>query len=139
MPIRPLRDRRDLCRTLRVLADRQREALVAEDYDALLAVLAEKQRLLDRLPAANAAARDWSTARAGVAEPDRSEGDALAAEGGRLLAELLRIEEESVADLTARRDATRDELRDLNAAGRVHSAYRDALAPVTHRSLDVDL
>ncbi|HEX6984968.1 MAG TPA: hypothetical protein VF170_06305, partial [Planctomycetaceae bacterium] len=56
----------------------------------------------------------------------------------RLLAEATAAERDAVEELARQRDETSRELSEINAAGRVHSAYRDALAPVTHRSLDVD-
>lgn len=138
MTIAALRERRDLCRSLKSLAEGQRTALADGDYDLLIRILGERRGLLDRLSAATAASRDWPASRGLLSEAERREGDSLWAETRLLLGDLARAEQEAVAELTARRDATRDELRDLSSAGRVNAAYRDSLAPVTHRSLDVD-
>jgi len=138
MAIVALRERRDLCRSLKSVAESQREALAGEDYESLIRVLGERRVLLDRLAAAATASRDWPTTRTLLPEAERIEGDALWNETRTLLGELARAEQEAITDLTARRDATREELRDIASAGRANAAYRDSLAPVTHRSLDVD-
>lgn len=133
-----LRNRYDLCRTLRTLAERQREALAERDYDALIGLLGEKRSAIERLAALTPVARDWAAARHAASDRERTEGEALLAETNRLLAEVSRVDADATEELTRQRDATRNDLSEINAAGRVHSAYRDALAPATHRSLDVD-
>lgn len=138
MALRELRERRDLCRSLMSLAEAQKAALADGDYDSVIQILGERRGLLDRLGSASAASRDWPSSRGLLSDAERREGDSLWDETRLLLGELARAERDAVAELTARRDATRDELRDIASAGRVNAAYRDSLAPVTHRSLDVD-
>lgn len=132
MPPQALLDRLDVCHALRSCGERQAAALADRDYDALLAVLSEKRRLLDRLPRTAAASP-------GLSEADRAASSAIVDEAGRLLAELARDEDADMALLLRQRNETRDALRELTDAGRVHAAYRDALGPSTHRSLDIDL
>lgn len=138
MPLMSLRERRDLCRALKDLAGRQREALAARDYDGLIELLGERKALLGRLASLGPSLGEWAASRDSLADSERAEGDRLWAEARSLLAELARAEHEAVAELTSQRDATQAELREIAAAGRVNAAYRDSLAPVTHRSLDVD-
>lgn len=138
MPLSALRERRDLCRTLRDLAGRQREALAARDYDVLIELLGERKALLARLARSSPSICDWMASRDSLAASERAEGDRLWVEARSLLGDLARAEQEAIAELTAQRDATQAELREIAAAGRVNAAYRDSLAPVTHRSLDVD-
>lgn len=133
-----LRDRRDLCRTLGELSKRQHEALAGRDYDALIEVLHEKGALLDRLAHLTQSVRDWSAVRETVPATERSVADELIAEANHLLLQAADAEHEAVNELKTHRDATQQELREISAAGQVHTAYRDSLAPATHRSLDVD-
>lgn len=137
MGLVPLRERRDLCRALQALAVRQRETLETRDYDALIACLGERKTLLGRLAAVTPGPGDWADSREGLPAAMRAEGDALWAETRSLLAGLAEAETLAIAELTSQRDATQAELREIASAGRVNAAYRDSLAPVTHRSLDV--
>ena len=137
IPLVSLQKRRNICRTLHELAGRQREALAAEDYDALISILGERKGLLEDLAATGGTVRTWAADREGLPDRQRAEGDALWEETRLLLASLAESEREAIGELASRRDATQAELRDLASAGRVNSAYRDSLAPVTHRSLDV--
>jgi hypothetical protein len=137
MILAKLRERRNICRTLLELSSRQRATLSDRNYDDLIALLGEKQTLLERLAALSSAARNWNAERVFLSPGERAEGEQLVAEGTRLLADAARHEEADIAELTSQRDATQAELREISSAGRVHAAYRDSLAPVTHRSLDV--
>ncbi|MBA3312039.1 MAG: hypothetical protein H0T47_01930 [Planctomycetaceae bacterium] len=138
MSVTRLRERRDLCRTLLELSDRQRAALAERRYDDLIVLLGEKRTLLDRLAVLSSAARNWAAERVFLSAADRAAGEELLVEGNGMLGEAERDEQQDIAELTDQRDATQAELLEISSAGRVHSAYRDALAPATHRSLDVD-
>jgi hypothetical protein len=133
-----LRTRRDLSRSLRDLSARQGEALDQCDYDELIEILGEKRSVIDRLVTLTPAARDWSERRRRVGEAERAEGDALVAETNRTLAEVTDAERSAAEELTRQRESTRTRIQEINAAGQVHSAYRDTIAPSTRRSLDVD-
>lgn len=137
MTIARLRERRDLSCRLAELSERQRLALGDRDYESLIGILSEKQTLLERLAVLSAAARNWSAERVFVSPGERAEGEALLNEGTRLLGEAARLETDDIAELTAQRNAAQAALQEISSAGQVHSAYRDALAPATHRSLDV--
>ena len=104
---------------LLALGDRQRTALGAGDDDALLAVLAEKQRRLDDggLAALRAAAP--------LPDPLR-----------RLFEELNRREARCLAAATARRDELAAELTALPSADAARTAYGDSRVEPRHR-LDV--
>jgi hypothetical protein len=138
MSLVTLRTRRDLSRSLQELSARQREALEGQDYDALIALLSEKRSVIDRLVTLTPSAHDWIGRRQMLPAGEREEGEALLSETNRLLAEINDAERIAVDELTRQRERTRAQLLEINAAGRVHSAYRDSLAPVTRRSLDVD-
>lgn len=131
-----LRVRKELCCSLRTLATDQAQALSERDYDRLIAVLAEKSRLLDRLGQLTEPVREYSSSHL---DPDeRAAANTLMADANLILMELADAEHQAVAELLSQRAVTERELREIAAAGQVHSAYRDSLAPVTHRSLDVD-
>ena len=138
MSIITLRTRRDLCRSLHDLSQRQRDALGRRDYDVLIELLGEKRSVIDRITALSGPVQHWSMNRSRHPASERVEGEALLAEMEQLLGELGDSEQAAVEELTKQRDETRGELLEINAAGRVHSAYRDTLAPATRRSLDVN-
>lgn len=138
MSVSRIRARRDLCRALQGLSERQRNALAEQNYDELIALLGEKRSLLEQLAACSSVARNWAAERVFVSPEDRAEGEALLREANQLLADAAQREQQDVAELTLQRDSTQAALNEIASAGRVHTAYRDALAPVTHRSLDVD-
>ena len=133
-----MRARRDLCHALLALSDRQRNSLADQNYDELIALLGEKRSLLEQLAAHSAVVRNWSAERVFLSAEDRSQGEAFLIEANQLLADAARREQEDVAELTQQRDSTQAALNEIASAGRVHTAYRDSLAPTTHRSLDVD-
>lgn len=138
MSVTRMRARRDLCRALQTLSDRQRAALSQQNYDDLIALLGEKQVLLEQLAGCSAVVHNWAAERVFLSAADRAEGEALLKEANQLLADAARREQDDVAELTQQRDSTQAALSEIASAGRVHTAYRDALAPATHRSLDVD-
>ena len=138
MTIATLRTRRDLSRSLRELSQRQTEALSLRDYDALIQVVSEKRSVIDRISTLTPAAREWLDGRHTLSAGEREAGEALMAEANQLLADIGSLESSAIEELARQRDETRRELLEINSAGRVHSAYRDSLAPITRRSLDVD-
>jgi hypothetical protein len=138
MSIVSLRTRRDLCHSLQALSGRQSDALAQRDYDGLIELLGEKRSVIDRIAALTGSVREWSENRSRLPAAERLEGEALVSEMERLLEALGASEQAAVEELAKQRDATRGELLEINSAGRVHSAYRDTLAPATRRSLDVN-
>ena len=79
----------------------------------------------------------WRRCRESAGADTREICEQLLAEAESTLAELLNEETASTDELIVRRDATQCELQELSKNSRVHEAYRSALAPATHRHLDV--
>jgi len=136
-----LQMRRQHCRNLLDLSRRQRGLIDASDYSHLLTVLGQKQRLLGRLDELNTQHPDfrgqWATLRT-LGDPEwRDDCEHVLAETEAILADLLAEEQESTEFLTQRRDDTQKQLQAVSQGARVHEAYRECLAPATHRHLDV--
>lgn len=136
------RDRRDLCRELLDLSRRQERLIEQDDYSSLLTVLSSKQRLLGRLDEIKCRHPDllarWRAERDFLDPQFRVECEGWLAEAEASVAALIEEEQHSAEALTIRRDAARRQLEAIAQGSRVHHAYRDNLAPVTHRHLDVD-
>lgn len=137
-----LKERRDHCRELLKLSRAQRRLIDLDNYGALLDVLGRKQRILgtlDALTRRHPGLKDaWRKERGALDSGLREECEHLLAETEALFAELLEEETGSTEHLTLRRDATRKQLQAVSQGPHVHAAYRDSLAPATHRHLDVD-
>jgi hypothetical protein len=133
--------RREHYRALLELSRRQIDLIAADDYTGLLVVLGQKQRLLGRLDEMNGQhadlKRQWHDRRESL-DPDlRDDCEHILAETEAILAQLLEEEQQSAGRLTERRDETRRQLQTISRGSQVHDAYRDTLAPATHRHLDV--
>ena len=139
--LRAFEARRDCCRALLTLARKQQESIAAEDYTRLLALLAQKQRVLGALDALGrerpTLRDDWRRLRDGAPAAARGACERVLEESESLLAEVLAEERSSTDDLTRRRDETQRRLQELSAGTRAHEAYRDALGPDSHRHLDI--
>ena len=139
--VRIFRTRRECSAALLEQSRRQRTLIRSENYEQLLEVLGEKQALLNRLGAIGNQHPDliaqWRRYREAAGEETRQTCEQLLAEAETMLAELLNEETASTDELIVRRDSTQRDLHDLAQSGRVHEAYRSALAPATHRHLDV--
>jgi hypothetical protein len=139
---RIFRVRRERCAKLLELSRRQSELIAVHDYTSLLSVLGRKQRLLGELDQLGQELPElWANWRQ---ERDRLDGecredcDHLLAETEAILADLVLEEKRSAASLTQRRDSLREQLESISTGARVHDAYRDNLAPATHRRLNID-
>ena len=135
------RQRRDQCRLLLGLSRAQRTLIDSDDYAGLLHVLGRKQRILGNLEEISKRVGNlkqvWRSQR-GTIEPElREECEHVLAETEAIFSELMREEGDSTDHLTRRRNATRDQLRAVSQGPHVHAAYRDNLAPATHRHFDV--
>jgi len=117
--------------------------LIAEDdYPRLLDLLARKQRLLGRLDAAKPSLttlkEQWLSLR-DVLDPDvRRNCEQILDDLDEMFRRLLDEERSGISELTDRRDETQRQLQAVSDGTRVHAAYRDSLAPATHRHLDID-
>lgn len=136
------RTRREFCRALLEVSRQQAALIASDDYAELLDVLGHKQRLLDgmRQHTQQTAAvwSQWRQARDGLPEKPRSTCEQLLAETEAILAELVAHEKDSTDLLTTRREATQRELLAVSRGAHAHEAYRDHLAPMTHRHLNIN-
>lgn len=136
-----LNARRQHCRNLLDLSRRQRTLIDDSDYSQLLSILGQKQRLLGRLDELNKEHPDlktrWKQIRDTGDAEWRDDCEHILAETESLLAELIEEEQHSTDHLTRKRDATQKELQAVSQGSRVHDAYRESLAPATHRHLDI--
>lgn len=136
------KSRREYCQALLELSSQQSELIAGDHFEQLLTLLGQKQRLLARLDELRARQpelwQQWRVERAAM-EPDlRDDCEHVLAETEAILADLVQHENSSTEFLTDRRDKTRQKLQTASQGSEVHSAYRDGMAPTTHRHLDID-
>jgi hypothetical protein len=135
-------DRRQCFADLLELSKRQLGLVEADEYSRLLGLLGGKQQIIGRLETIGKAQPNlwdaWRQERDRLAPQARQACEQILAETESLLAELLEHERVGTDRLAHRRDQTAHQLRTVAAGSRVNQAYRDSLAPVTHRHLDLD-
>ena len=135
-------DRRQCFADLLRISQSQLELVETEDYSQLLRLLGGKQQIIGRLEAISSRLPrlwdDWRRERERLAPGARKACEQTLAETETLLSELLEHERVSTESLARRRDQTAQQLAAVAGGSRVNQAYRDALAPVTHRLLDLD-
>ena len=140
--LKTLISRRDLCRALLQQSQRQRSLIAADDYTQILEVIARKQNLLEQWDELRRRQPDlggvWRRRRPHLPAGVREECERLLAEIETLYTQLLKEEQDSTDFLTERRDSAQRRLQEISNGARVHQAYRDGLAPSTHRHLNVD-
>jgi len=139
----PLFDQRRKCVADLLDLARRQEALVASaDYARLLALLGAKQGLIGQLAELSrrqSDCQDLWVDRQRLLPPDVLQScERLLNETEALFEELLRRERATTESLAAQRDQTQRQLQSIAQGGRANQAYRDSLAPCTHRLLDVD-
>ncbi|NOX54382.1 MAG: hypothetical protein GXP27_08040 [Planctomycetes bacterium] len=134
--------RREYCRILLEMSRRQFELVQNADYAGLLELLGRKQRLLGRLDQLNQSHPDlweqWRQRRDYLPAEARSRCERILKESEDLLAQVLAQEKQGTDLLTAQRDATQQQLETIAQGIQTQEAYRDHLAPATHRRLDVN-
>jgi hypothetical protein len=134
--------RRDHCQALLELSRVQQELIRSDDYTGLLVVLGKKQLILGRLDEMKTRHSEmlarWKSARDDFDAETRTDCEHVLAETEAVLAELIQEEESSTQHIVRRRDEAHGELLTLTQGSKVNHAYRDALAPTTHRHLDVN-
>ena len=137
-----MKTRRQHCHSLLRLSKQQRELIDTVDYSQLLTVLGKKQRILGRLDELTSRHPDfgsqWQTQRDSLDSKIRKEGELILSDIEKILSDLLELEQESTTVLSLRRDETKRQLETLSQGTQTHKAYRDNLAPVTSRHLDID-
>ncbi len=136
-------ERRQCFADLFELSKHQLRLVETDDYTQLLKLLGGKQQIISRLEAIGKGKPrlwdDWREERDRIEPAARQACEETLAETEALLAELLEHERASTESLSLRRDQTARQLREVTSGSRVNQAYRDTLAPVTHRHLDTDL
>jgi hypothetical protein len=121
----------------------QQQALIdQDDYPGLLDVLGEKQRLLGQLDQYTKQLptlwEQWKSERDQLPTEQRETCDEILSESEAVLSKLLENEDTSTQSMVDRRDRTKQQVQSLNQGEKVGDAYRDSLAPVTHRHLNID-
>ncbi|GAB4135797.1 MAG: hypothetical protein Tsb009_02470 [Planctomycetaceae bacterium] len=132
---------RDLCKQLLECSQSQRPLIQADQYAQLLDVIARKQRLLDEWETMKSKhhpslSQSWQEQRLKLDSDVRANCERLLKEIETLYEQLLNEEQLSTESLTTRRNQTQAQLREISKGTDVHRAYRDHLAPATHRHLD---
>lgn len=135
-------ERRQCFAELLAFSRAQLALIDSDDYTRLLSLLGSKQRVIGRLEEIGKLHPRlwdaWRTARTQLPPVERATCERLLAETEALLAELLEHERVGTEQLARRRDHTQLELQDVTTGSQAQSAYRDSLAPATHRHLDID-
>lgn len=134
-------DRRHCFAELRALSLEQLSLIDTDDYSRLLSILGSKQRIIGRLEEIGRTHpllwQDWKLRRDRLESDTRTDCDAILAETEAILADLLEHERASTDHLSRRRDETQLQLQRVTTGTQAQAAYRDSLAPTTHRHLDI--
>jgi hypothetical protein len=121
---------RELYRMLGRLSERQRGFITGNEPERLLALLAERQRLIERLTAIQRRLKpyqaDWRRIREGMGGDEGRQIDALVGEVDGLLAEILRKDEADTALLSARKQETGRAIGVVQAGRSAGAAYAAA-------------
>ena len=122
-----LEQQRTLYQALRLLADRQKSLVVADDTAALLSLLAQRQSLVDGLVGLNRRLapfrQQWAATFAGLPEQVRRHVAELIEEANQSLGGILQSDTRDTAALSARREDLVSRLATADQAGRVGAAY----------------
>ena len=134
--------RLEYSKALLKLSLKQQDLIEHEDYTGLLDVLGQKQRLLGQLDQYTSQLprlwEKWQTDRDRLPADQRETCETILQESETVLSRLMQNEDTSTKSMVVRRDQTRQQLQSLNQGGLAGEAYRDSLAPVTHRHLNID-
>ncbi|QDT98327.1 hypothetical protein V144x_38130 [Gimesia aquarii] len=124
------------------LSFEQQNLIDQDDYSGLLDVLGQKQRLFGQLDQYTRQLpklwEKWRSERDLLSADQREVCEQILRESEEVLAKLLKNEDTSTQCMVDRRDRTNHQIQSLNQGERVGEAYRDSLAPVTHRHLNID-
>ncbi len=116
-----------LYRQLGELVARQRELISAEDPAELLAVLAERQRLTNRLTKltreTGSLQKCWNDLRQSMAPAQRSRAEQMLREMRRQVATIAAADDEDTKRLEVRKQRVAAELRSIPARGAMQSVY----------------
>jgi len=128
--IRLLSEQRDLYVRLGVLTDSQRALITGDEPERLLAVLGERQKLIDRLERLAERMRPhrqrWPQLRSELAPADAEQVDRLLAEVDALLAGILEKDKADTQLLAARKGAVGQAMATLKTGKQAKAAYAAA-------------
>jgi len=140
--ITTFKERRQCFADLLQISRNQLALVETDEYSQLLRLLGGKQQIIGRLEAISSRLPrlwdEWRRERERLAAGARQVCEQTLADTEALLAELLEHERTATEALARRRDQTAQQLAAVAGGSRVNQAYRDCLAPVLHRHLDLD-
>ncbi len=129
-----LERQRTLYRQLRGLAERQKSLVVSQDVQPLLALLADRQRLVDELMVLNEQMsvyrRNWSSIYSNLDEASRKHVASLLEEANTALGLILQSDSRDTATLSAKRQDVTTRLSSIDSGSRASAAYAAAGAGV---------
>ena len=132
--VKLLNEQRVHYRKLRLLTQRQRSLVLDDDPQALLSLLADRQRVVDDLTALNARLapfrREWTRVFDGLDPHTRRDVKELLEESNELLASVMTSDRQDSEMLGARRQSAAAGMSATRLAGRASAAYASSTALV---------
>lgn len=137
-----LGQQRELYLQLRDLSDRQRALIASDSPDLLLSILRDRQTLVAALVRLNEQLtpyrRDWEAVQATLSDDVRQQAAQLLEEINDLLRNILRVDQEDGALLSARKQAVAQSLSEVSGGRTANAAYaRQGPAQGTATSADL--
>lgn len=133
--------RHDQSRILLTLSKQQQQAIEHNQMDDLLSILGRKQKVITAMEVLSKQQpelwKNWKHERDQFSEHIQRHCDRLLQETENFLAQLIQQEQQDTDALTKRRDETKTQLEQISQSVQTNQAYRDNLAPATHRHLDI--
>jgi hypothetical protein len=130
-----LERQRDLYRRLRALTERQRGLVSQDDPQPLLALLGDRQKLVDELLSVNEQLaqyrRGWTEVYGRLDEPSRRRVTEMLEEANATLGLILNSDSRDSAMLSTRRQDLADRMSAVGEASRAGAAYAAARANVS--------
>ncbi len=127
---------------LEQLSGRQRGLIAAEDQQQLLALLAERQKLVDELGVLNQGLiplkKYWRANRKTVAPALRAEADQLVGRAGEILQRILGADEQDARILSARKAQTAKQVTALAQGRQAFEAYGGGVRPPERQLIRTD-
>jgi hypothetical protein len=137
-----LGQQRELYLRLHDLSDRQRALIASDSPDLLLSILRDRQTLVAALVRLNEELapyrRDWEAVQATLSDDTRQQAGQLLEEINDLLRNILRVDQEDGALLSARKQAVAQSLSEVTGGRTANAAYaRQGRARGTATSADL--
>ena len=125
-----LAEQRGLYERLLAMGGTQRSLITSDEPERLLALLGDRQKLVDRMEILGRKMRPyqqaWPSFRARMAGADAERADRLVAEVNALLQQILEADKADAQLLAARKGAVANVVSKVQAGKRVRAAYADA-------------